>query len=636
MKRTKNILLKVFLILCILTMILFILIQSGVFNGLIRDIIISSANKTLNAELDIENIRGNPFRNYEINNISLRTEEEILISIKQIKYRMNPVKLIRRQIQIDILDITEPYINLSLSEDKVWNLTKIAGENPSQSKSEVDRKREFNWDIRVERSILTNGKVNISSVDSGIDLPDQIRGINLVTSQSYIDEELILKIEEFELETIKSDNKISDLKLIFKLIEDRLILEDLLLITRNSRMTLSADVETGEKPAGDLDLVFDPLNIAEICEFIPELKLQGEPKITVEANFINDFLNSVISIKENDQEMIIDTEISDLSGDTVFELSNKWNNIDLSRWTADPELRSDLNGELLIKGKNRDPEESDLEINLSLIESNISDRKIKNLDLRINKSGSDADLTMNSNSAAGSISMNGRVENIFKNPEYKLDLQARQTDLSAILLADEFNSELNFDCSISGSGINPERLAADLLLTIFSSHYNNIPLDSLRAEISYNSEEYQISEFKFHNPIAQLDIAGNGSITGVNDLNFNLKLDDLSPLKDQINADELQAEGLLEGNVKGKFDSLRSEINFKLNNIKYNNTQIKGLEIESNIEMRNDIFYGNIQGEIEQSRFGEFTIDSVSVSSDFSDQKAFLFLFKQIWTWLSI
>jgi len=123
------------------------------------------------------------------------------------------------------------------------------------------------------------------------------------------------------------------------------------------------------------------------------------------------------------------------------------------------------------------------------------------------------------------------------------------------------------------------------------------------------------------NEVAELNAYGNGKIDSVNDINFKLTLGDLSLLKEMINAEKLNAEGSVEGNIQGRSDALDTEINVDLKKIRFNNIAAKTLTCSIEIETSKKEYSGQLEANIDNTVIDDLTIRSISLASVLSNNK---------------
>ncbi|PKN78220.1 MAG: hypothetical protein CVU48_08955 [Candidatus Cloacimonetes bacterium HGW-Cloacimonetes-1] len=620
MKKPKKIILIVLIIIIAIIVILFTLLQLGVFNGIMKNFIVSAANKSLNAQLEIGSINGNPLNKLEINNIRLKTKTETLLFIPKLRYKLVLSKIFKKRIQLDFVEINSMEMHLVQSDDGVWNFANIAiPDTVSKDKPKTNAKNGLNWDFVLDKFALNNAVIYIASADSVINIPKRIENFNIQSSQSFIDGKLKFALEEFRLKTIEPYNHI-DLHLNVSQAGNVYRLSDFVCKTKSSEIVIEA--EGTNSPSGKIKLNINPLTTAEIREFIPDLQFFGNPNISIEASYIDDIINAHVSVIENMQSIDLYAEASSLTKNPEYKLNTILKNIDLSNWTNNSEMESDINGKIIVIGKNTGPEDIEANVKFILTDSQFAQRKINSMNLEVTKLKENADILLNVKSDYGSVDISGKVNNIFHIPEFDLNCQIRELDVAPIIMNDELVSNINLNCHFSGSGTNQEELIADLDLLLFSSNIMDVPLDTLLVQVSYDKQNYKINNFYLGNAVADVNASGHGLIQENNDVTFRIELKDLSLIKNMFNADILEAEGFVAGSIEGKADALKTKLNIDLKNIQFNNIKTESLTFSAEVDLIQNEFSGNIQADIHNTDLEQFSIDSISLKSDFSQTEA--------------
>lgn len=619
MKKPIKIILIILIIIFAIIVIFFTSLQLGFFNGIIKSFIVSSANKSLNAQLEIESIKGNPLKKFEINNIRLKTKTETLLFIPKLSYKLVLSKILKKRIQLDFVEINSLEMHLVQSEDGVWNFTKIAIPDTVSTDKPKTTKKELKWDIVLDKFALNNAVIYIASADSVINIPKRIENFNIQSSQSFIDGKLKFALEKFRLDTIEPNNQI-DLHLNVTQAGNVYRLSDFLCKTKSSEFVIEA--EATDSPSGNIKLNINPLTTAEIREFIPDLQFFGNPNVTIDANYIDDIINAHVSIIENMQSIDLYAKASSLTKNPEYKLNTILKNVDFSKWTNNSEMQSDVTGEIIVIGKNTAPEDIEANVKVILTDSQFAHRKINNMNLEVTKVKENADILLNVKSDFGSVDISGKVKNIFQIPEYDVNCQIRKLDVAPILMNKELVSDINLNCHVSGSGTSQEELIADLDLLLFSSNIMDIPLDTLQVQISYDKQKYKINNFYLKSAIADVNAFGNGLIQENNHVNFRIELKDLSLIKKMIKADTLEAEGFVAGSIEGKPDALKTKLNIDLKNIQFNNIKTESLAFSAEVDLKQNEFSGNIQADVNNIDLEKYSIDSISLKSDISKTEA--------------
>ena len=623
MKKVIKYSLLTFSSIILLFIIFMILLQSGALNGVIKKIIISSAEKSLQGEIQIERITGNPLKKYEINNISLAANSDTLLTISMVSYELSLSKIFRKQFQIDLLLIDTLQIYLEQYPDLNWNFSNLIVPTNKEEKETVKEKSE--WDFILDNFALRNSGIRIISQNNSFDIPEKIENINFSSSQKIIDGNLNFELKNLTFDTKEPTNSISEFHFQINQNNEHLRISDLILKTEKSEIVLNAEANLSKPISGNILLNVQPLDVSEIRNFLPHLTIFGTPEIMIDAKFNAEKIESKITIEEDYQNLFLSADVNSYTENPNYEIKAEMQNIDLSKWINNTEFQTDLNGTLNLIGKGKEPENIDAKLDFSISNSEITGREIFQLDLEMDKKNKNIELRFTTNSNFGEVRIGGFLNDIFTIPKFDLNCAIRNLDIAPIMLKEELkeelNSKINLDLRIVGNGKSKEKLIANMELSAFDSHFNNFPLDSLLAEISYNKGEYEIKELLLKNSLAEFAAFGAGSLDSDNDINIVLKPDDLTILKDLLKLDELKMMGIISGDIDGKIDSLNARFDLDLSQIQFNDFIVGSLQSSATMVTEKTDFSGRISSHIENFQTGNMEIKSLILNAGLSKEK---------------
>ena len=112
--------------------------------------------------------------------------------------------------------------------------------------------------------------------------------------------------------------------------------------------------------------------------------------------------------------------------------------------------------------------------------------------------------------------------------------------------------------------------------------------------------------------------SGGGNIESKNNLQFSLRLRDLSRLKPHLKADSLNANGYLSGHICGRPDSLIADIEYEIANFIYDAVQFDSLGGTALVFYGQDSLNGHADAKILKNKISAFRIDTLSVNAEFT------------------
>src|SRR6056297_1865118 len=184
--------------LILILLLLYITIQTPLFKNQVRNYLNKKISQTTQTDFNIGKIRGNLLAEAEFSNISMKVDQDTILSISNIKLDYSPFPLLRRHVDVDSIALQSPYINLEGFLSMLDNLSKkpdsVSQPSPQDTNSESKGYR-----IRLADFQIKDGKINLKEFSS--EIPDNINQINLQASARTDRERLILGLNRLSLKT---------------------------------------------------------------------------------------------------------------------------------------------------------------------------------------------------------------------------------------------------------------------------------------------------------------------------------------------------------------------------------------------------------------------------------------------------
>ncbi len=133
--------------------ILLILLQFRVFRNFVIERVLSIVNNSLIANIELDDLRFNPFGDLKISGLRILTDGDTLVSVNNLDVDIDYWKILQNQLLVRRITISEPKIKFLRSPiDSLWNFEKIAPPTDDTTESEKPQ-----WIISVNEFKIENG-----------------------------------------------------------------------------------------------------------------------------------------------------------------------------------------------------------------------------------------------------------------------------------------------------------------------------------------------------------------------------------------------------------------------------------------------------------------------------------------------
>ncbi len=132
-RKVVNVFIGIFLGLSLLTIMVVGFSQTKTFRELLREKVISIANKELNGRLNIEKIDGTVLTSLFLRNVSIVVENDTLLYAKKIELKTSPLQLLLKKIFIRQLLIEDAGVAMLQDQSGEWNFTKLIKPTPEDT-----------------------------------------------------------------------------------------------------------------------------------------------------------------------------------------------------------------------------------------------------------------------------------------------------------------------------------------------------------------------------------------------------------------------------------------------------------------------------------------------------------------------
>ena len=614
---------KIFLyfILAILGLVLILLIftQTSWFRDILKGQVETIVSNQLNGNFTIGEIEGNFYEHLEVFKLRIEQNDTTLLYVDNVSLDYNLSGVLFKNINIDLIKIDSIYLFLDQEADSSWNISKLLKHN-GQEENDTSAS-EFDWNIGLDLFEILRTEVEISALSSSSNIPSRIGNINLSASGSLSLEQKSFIINSLTLETENPDFVLKDLELSTTADQNKIVIDNFNLTTLYNKVELTAEYFLNKSDRSTLKLSTAPINFKEFKPFLPELSIDAKPTINIDGKYNGSKVNIDASIKDETQSILVKGFADNIKSIPSYALEINVNSVDLDQWTENKNLNSEINGDINLKGSGNSIQSLDLSAILNIHESRIAKLKIDSLMINTVLRNEEliSKIMLNTEFAelSGGINLKGiQKENIFA---LKLDLC--NVNIAPIINDEEYNSDINFSLSATGSGLEPSEMNADIIFDMNKSSFQNYSINSIDSKINVGNGIYNIDKFNFLTDYADLNISGKLSPEYINDIRFKLITKDLSLLPNLDQFDYVSLIGELSGSVQGYIDSLTSKINYSFNDVTFQNNSLENFNGIIDFRKNKDNLSGNITTALKNIYADGFSIENIELKSGFTKNK---------------
>ena len=482
-RKIGNTIIGFFILLFILLGIAFAFSQTSTFRKILKDEIVSIANKSLNGKLEIESLEGTLFTYIKLNNVLLRTTTDTLLQAKKIEVAINPFLILLKKINITKFNIQDADLSVLEEAPAKWNINNLIKinktdlhENTVTTKKTKDDIFPFEIDIselslkRVSFKLKKYKYLNTHTLYSTMNYNDiEIYDLNLKINilVNIAEKVLALNISELSFKPNIDNFILHNLSSQIYLTKDFAEVKNFSFLTDSTMLNLSAKIE-------DFNL-FGNINMAQMKNSSIAFDLTANP---ICANDLSAFLGSLKFMRGR---AALSLNGKGKYGDFNFASIFKYKNTSLNFNGNLSKL--DTPAKLYIKA----------EFTNSHIVYNDVDSFLKGLNLpkypkliakNVNLKFDGEPLVFNSSGSAEID--NGRFNftafmDITKNPiEYDYTVNTQNLDLNSTL---NIPTKLNAHGHLTGNGFDPNRSNSTLAFDIINSKFSGHQIDSTKIKL---------------------------------------------------------------------------------------------------------------------------------------------------------
>ncbi len=514
-RKIINTFIGVFGFLIFILLLFFGFSQTKTFRNYLREKLTETYSESFNGNFYVGAIEGTILTSLKLNDLSISTGEDTLITIKSIGVNINPIKLLRRKIFVSKLEIDG--INFFMKENSPgnWNLENLTKIDSSESvsaaeKDSLRKKNKFPFRIQIANFSISNSNFHIKdfahiSSDSVYKI---INYSDLDLNNFKLKASVLADINspqfQIELKELSADLNTSNFNLkklsgnIF--LSDKLAqVSDLRLITSNSQVKIDAILDSINlfEPAElkdfknyplNLKLKADPFNFDDLSTFVESTKiLKGAPSLTLNASGVFGAIDiNKLNIK---------------FGDTRINGSGK-----LSKLNTPENLFIDVH---IVDSKLNESDAVRLLPSIGI--PDYDEFKLDGVNIKFRGEPTNFFTEFEADHKGGHLKVKGKLD--VSQPELVYDLMFETENLNIDKI---IHTETNITSSgnIKGHGIDPQELAADFNVILRNSEISSFTIDSLNLVSTADAKIIKLDLFSIFNNT-------EGEIRGSIDFNNN-------------------------------------------------------------------------------------------------------------------
>ncbi|TAJ13142.1 translocation/assembly module TamB [Marinilabiliaceae bacterium JC017] len=593
--------------------------QTAVFRTFLKNQLITQANKTLNAQLHIESLRGNLIKEIHLSGIAFTMDDSTLAHIESLSIYHSPKSLLKKIIRVDSLILSTPKILLYQEADSTWNISHMVKKT---SDTTTTQPGSFNFTIDLANLKLKKGRLDIHSQLAQI--PASIHDINLIGQFNYQPDDLLITLHHFGFQTQEPTFALKHLAVSLRQQNNNLQVSDLEIELPASQINANANFENIKNFTGEIQA--QPISHEDIRVFIPDFTLNTSPILQLSATNKKDVLNLSLSLKSYNERLSINGKIPGLSLlkpskklSDAFSFVIKTQKFTPSKWLAIEAIPLSLSGNIQVSGKSINPAISPLKLKADLSGSNYFHFSPHHLLINGSYTGQTVQANVEIDDNLGNAHIMAHVDNLHTHPEYSSEIAISNFRLDS-LISGMKQTNLNLQARFNGSGFDLPTIVAEGTIKIREAEIEQIPVDSLLLSVNLKEQQITIPQLAIFT--SGMSLAGNGNYhLKENHLDFmaDSKIDHLDGFSAYLPEGITIGKGLLSLSANGKTDSLLWTTNLQVTEAALDSIMADTVFITARGAAAPNHFAFTSDLSAKDLFVSGITIDSLRLASDFSD-----------------
>jgi autotransporter translocation and assembly factor TamB len=598
-----------------LVLILLVVLGTGFLNGYVADLISKQARKTLNGEIRIGALKGSILSDFSLNDVTVESGSDTLLYSHEISIDYQLLPLLRKEVRIDDVSLTDINFKLVQYPDSTWNFMKLLRKNAEADTSTA----ESDWKIYLNNLKVERLSAAIKTADTSAMIPAFAEAGFILNFNLYGDT-IAAGLDSMKIITTHPDLTVSSLTGKVSKKGKAISWNDIALKLVNSVLyTEGTFSPQNNQVEAKVDIT--PLDFNDLKGLLPDLPVKGKPEIHISANGSESMYYFNTEISDVNQDLKLSGKISDLKADPAYSEEIFLKAIDASHWLKDEKMKTDISGKIEISGKGFDIKKNKMDLKAEFRNLKYNVYSVDHLVINTIKNEDKINGSIGSATFAGNLNLHYDLGNVFGIPVYDILLDYKNINIGSIPGIDTLSSDLNGRIHLKGRGKSPDNIVADIRLSSDSSSLAGNPIGDFTFNAGYNRGNYMADIQGFGFPYFELDANGSGNIKKENNIAFTLVPVDAGKLSSLFGFPGLSIAGKLTGGISGNPDSLNTSLNFRLDSISYDTTRVEKINSEAIINYAGKKISGSVQMSTGKISIGGFNLKAASIKGRYTDNK---------------
>jgi autotransporter translocation and assembly factor TamB len=575
----------------LLMVVLFIifLAGSGLLNGFILHTAENLVAKETNGRLEIGSMKGEILSGITLKNIILFYDEDTILKCDEMSADYYLRNILKKKIEVGNVSIKNMSVDLVQDNDSIWNFARLMKPSPPDTLETESEPSDLI--ILLDDLTIDNFSARISPLDTNALIPSFVKS-NVNLKGIFSPDSISVRLNRFNLSTIKPDFEIADFSGFFKKEEDYVSWKNLNLKLKRSNATSEGAYSLNGNYLEYFNILFDSLVIDDFRELSGAMKFYGSPIVSASVKGNGERYDFSLKLHEGDQSLDINGKISDYNTTPVYSADVSAQNLDASVWTHDQTMKSDVTGKMNIAGDGFDIKTNNITLEGEFGHLAYSGQELQGLKLNLEKKKDNVKGYLQTATPFGDASLDYDLGNVFTNPSYNVSGIIRHLNIDDLPGIDSLFSDLNINLDVKGQGIDPAKLTADLNMNVNNSSVMGIPMNDFDLKGSLNRGDYNFELSDLTTPYFSLNSSGEGNLKANNDIRFDFNTTGLDTILRMAGMPLVRISGDVNGSISGRSDSLNAIIDFGFNDIFYDSIALQTLGGNANIILEGKKYSG--------------------------------------------
>ncbi len=601
--------LGIVLIVPLLACFLYLMLQAGWLNPLIRYTGVRIANNVLDAKFSVESIHGNPLKHIEIAGIKLRKDDSTIARIGSVTLDFDISQALHKRFTVNEILVDSLHVAIEQLPDSTWNLQHIA--RPSEPKPKVSEASSIPLDLYVALHSLriTNTNFDIRALDPRI--PSEVRDFDLDFGFSLVPGEIYAVLRNVSFAT--DDMRLNTLQAEATIKDSSYVLHDFLFETDRSKITANG---TYQNNVVNLRLRAFPFDLRDVQAFRPAIKHPDQYSLYCNIESDGTKLQGSCSVWSGENKLglnILMPEYPDMNHAT---LSLSSYDLDLSQdW--DVPLSSRSIGVRLESKDGMIPDgEAEIKIDATAIQYDSFRLETIWITLGYSPEGQTFDIQLIRN-LSSSLSMKGDLN--FFDPLRPFEMDGRLSLYSISEIPFDLQTRLNY--SARGELRSFTNLKADFDIDLLRCSLGDYRIDSGKIALGIDDGNYELKHFDFRAIGDSITGSGYGNFEGPHHIDFEADLSDISKLRSIAGLDELAGSVHLSAHADGMPDSLGFSAKVNTSDLEVNDLTLEQLRLNADGTFIDRKIDADCDILLRDLGYNDISLDSLALDASYRDEE---------------